>query len=203
MARIVLGLVGGIASGKSAVAALFRKARRSRLVDADAIAREVVDSPPVRREVARLFPEARAAGGFDRSLLARIVFSRPARLRQLEGVTHPAIRLEMERRIRRAREPLVLVDAPLLQETGADRLCDALVYVACPQAQRRARARRSRGWSAAEHAARERRQWPLRRKRAGARFLVRNGGTLAMARRDVGQILKTLDRGLTPEGRKR
>lgn len=195
MARTVLGLVGGIASGKSTVASLFRRERRCLLLDADAIAHRILARGPVRKQVARRFPgTVRGKGPPDRARLAAAVFGDPKALRDLEAILHPPIRRALERAIRGAKAPYVLVDAPLLQETGADALCDAVVYVACPARARRARSRRSRGWSETEHRAREARQWTCRRKRARADFAVNNGGDAEEARRSVRRVLRTLER---------
>jgi len=194
MSTIVIGLVGGIAAGKSTVAALFAAERRALLLDADVIARRVLARPAIRTALHRRLPEAVARDGtMDRKKLARKVFSDPQALAALEAITHPPIRRAIERAIRGARAPLVLVDAPLLQETGADALCDAVVYVACPARVRRARARRDRGWTAREHAAREARQWPVRRKRARADHVVSNAGDRRRTRRDVRRVLKAID----------
>ncbi len=177
------------------VATLFAEERSAVHLDADGVARRVLDRPGVRKAVARRFPGAVGPDGkMDRQKLARKVFSDPQALAALEEITHPPIRRAIERAIRRARAPYVLVDAALLQETGADELCDAVVYVACPARTRRARTRRHRGWSEAEHRAREARQWPLRRKRAGADLVVDNSGDLARTRSDVRRVLRTLER---------
>lgn len=196
MPRIVIGLVGGIASGKSTVAALFMEERGAVHVDADAIARRVVTRPEVRKALADRFPGAVGADGkLDRRELARIVFNDAPALADLERITHPPIRRAVRSALARADAPLVLLDAALLQETGADALCDAVVYVACPARQRRARAVRDRGWTEAEHRAREARQWSCRRKRARADFVVDNSGDRTRTRRDVRRILRRLEEG--------
>lgn len=196
MPRIVIGLVGGIASGKSTVAALFMEEREAVHVDADAIARRVLTRPGVKKALADRLPGAVGADGtVDRRELARIVFNDAPALAALEGVTHPPIRRAIRSALARAAAPLVLLDAALLQESGADGLCDAVVYVACPARVRRARAVRDRGWTEAEHRAREARQWPCRRKRAHADFVVDNSGDRARTRRDVRRILRRLEEG--------
>jgi dephospho-CoA kinase len=195
MSRTVIGLVGGIASGKSMVASLFAEERSAVHLDADGVARRVLARPAVVKAVARRIPGALGRDGkMDRQKLARKVFSDPQALAALEEITHPPIRRALERALRRARAPYVLLDAALLQETGADELCDVVVYVACPARTRRARARSHRGWSGAEHRAREARQWSLRRKRAGADLVVDNAGDEARTRRDVRRVLRTLER---------
>jgi len=196
MPRTVIGLVGGVASGKSTVAALIAEERSAVRVDADAIARRVLEKPDVSKALAQRFPGAMGQDGrMDRQELARSVFQDREALDDLEKITHPHIRRSMRAAIRRARTPYVVVEAALLQETGADDLCDAVVYVACPARVRRARARTNRGWTEDEWRARETRQWSCRRKRARAGFAVDNGDGLARTRREVRRVLGEIDRG--------
>ena len=156
MSPVVIGLVGGIASGKSTVAELFAALCDSVHLDADAAARRVLRRPEVVEALARRFPaHADRRGRVDREGLARTVFRDRAALADLEEITHPPIRAALERALRRSRSRYVLLDAPLLLETGFSETCDVVVYVACPARQRRARARRERGWTDAEHRARE------------------------------------------------
>ena len=189
----VIGLVGGIASGKSTVAALFAVLRPGVRVDADAIARKVVARPSVQEAIVTRLPAVTGRdGSVDRQKLARLAFSNRAALKILEEITHQEIRRAVLTAIRKT-AGIVYLDAPLLLETGADELCDWLVYVACPARVRRRRAR-TRGWTDAEHRRRERRQWPLRKKRARADFVVDNHGNLAATRRDVRRVLRRLEK---------
>jgi len=191
----IIGLVGGIASGKSTVARLFAEERETTIVDADHLARHVLRQPAVRAALVRRFPDCVGdSGELDRESMARRVFRRPRELEALEAILHPPIRQAIRRAIARARTPYVVLDAPLLLETGLDAMCDAVVYVACDARTRRGRARKTRGWSEAEHRRRESRQWPMRRKRARAGHVVRNDGTPTGARRDVRRVLRAIER---------
>jgi len=174
---------------------MFAESRPAVLVDADALARRAVERPEVQADLRRRFPEAFGRDGkMKREKLAQQVFSHPDALRALEAITHPPIRRGLVRAIGRAKAALVLVDAPLLQETGADELCDTVVYVACPARVRRARALKSRGWNEAEHRAREANQWPLARKRARADLVVDNGNGTARTRQDVRRALRQIEK---------
>jgi len=193
----VIGLVGGIASGKTTVARLFAERVRVAHVDADVVAREVLREPAVAAALRTRFPGAIGAdGSMDRTALADRVFGRPEELAALERLTHPRIRSGIEARIAAASGPWVLLDAALLQETGADSLCDVVVFVACPARTRRRRAARTRGWTAEEHARRERRQWPVARKRARADLVVDNGDGEERTRESVRETIAAIeDRG--------
>jgi len=186
----VIGLVGGIASGKSTVAKYIRERLKAVHVDADAVAHRVLDRPAVRRILAERFPEAKNPdGSMNRKALAELAFLDPAAHEALERATHPHIERAMKRAISRARAPFVLLDAALLQETGADALCDLVVYVACPARERRRRARTDRGWSEEQHRRREARQWSCVRKRSRADLAVDNGGGPEQTRLEVGCLV--------------
>jgi dephospho-CoA kinase len=177
----VLGLVGGIGSGKSASAAVFVTAG-AKLLDADQMARAVLDQPEVQHALVTRWgadlvgTDAR----IDRQRLAAIVFgddaSSRAALDYLEELTHPLVwrqTLAALRAAARDRMPAVVIDAPLLLEAGWDLLCDAVVFVDSPWNVRVQRVA-NRGWTAAELARRERRQWPIEFKRWRAHAVINN-----------------------------
>jgi dephospho-CoA kinase len=187
---VVIGLLGGIAAGKSAVAAAFA-ARGLQVVDADAIARSVTDDPGVVRQVAAALGAGVAPDGrLDRAAVAAVVFADPAARKRLEAITHPRIRERILAALAAARAcgDSVLLDAPLLLEGGLIERCDHVVFVAASDAVRAARAA-ARGWSAAELARREAAQHPLAQKRARAQFVVDNDGPLDATHRQVDDLL--------------
>ena len=187
-ATLVLGVLGGIASGKSAAARLLAGAD-GWVLDADRIAHEVLASEPVRSLVHERFGDAAldSRGQPDRAWLARRVFGREdarADRETLEGWIHPRVReriLERLDRARAARIPRVVLDVPLLLENDASHgfvsLCDALVFVEVAPELRAERAQRTRGWDADEVARRESHQMPLEEKRARADAVLSNEGT--------------------------
>lgn len=126
-------------------------------------------------------------------MLAERVFRDRSALQALEEVTHPPILRAVVAAVKRARARYVLLDAALLQETGADALCDHVVYVACPARTRRGRTRRARGWSEAHHRSREARQWSCRRKRARADHVIDNSRAEARTKRDVRRLIRRIE----------
>jgi len=189
----VVGLLGGIGSGKSAVAALFQKSG-ARTVDADAIAHRVLEEPAVRRTLARWWgPAILERGRVNRAEVARRAFGSAAQGARLNALVHPRIGRELRREIVKAlrRSGVVVVEAALLLETGTDAWCDVLVFVDAPAAIRRRRIA-SRGWTAAEWRRREKAQWPLPRKRARADYVIDNGGARAASRKQVETILQEI-----------
>ncbi len=176
-ASLVVGVLGGIASGKSAVARL--------LAGPGGV---VIDTTFGGRVFG---PDGRP----DREVLARTVFaSRQARAK-LEGFTHPPIRARIRADLQAARKagvPLILLDVPLLLENesghGLAAECDEIVFVDARDELREARALASRGWRPGEVARREATQMPLAAKRARAGRVVENHGSVA----DLGEAVRTL-----------
>lgn len=187
---VVIGLLGGIAAGKSTVAALFA-AHGLRPVSADAHAHAAAADPAVLAELTAAFgPGVVADGGLDRRAVAALVFEDPAARARLEAILHPRIRARILAELAEARAAgaSVLLDAPLLLETGLIDVCDEVVFVAAERDQRRLRAA-ARGWPAGELERREASQRPLDEKRAAATQVIDNSGDLAATAQQVAGVL--------------
>lgn len=184
--RFVVGLTGGIGTGKSSALAEFARLGAA-TVSLDQIARE--QAKPGRagfRAIVRAFGDGVRGprGGIDRRALGSRVFRDKSSLRRLERAVHPLILREMGRLIGRMRG-VVIVDVPLLFEKNLQKYFDAIVCVACaPVAQVRRVARRDR-LSSVEVRRRIAAQWPLRKKRALADFTLDNDATPAVLRARV------------------
>jgi dephospho-CoA kinase len=136
---LVVGLTGGIGSGKSTVAELLR-ARGATVIDADLLAREVVapGTPGFRAVVARFGPGVvDPDGGLDRRALAGIVFADPGALADLNAIVHPAVRARIDDRLRELRTTaeagVVVLEIPLLVESGRSYGAAAVIVVDCPE----------------------------------------------------------------------
>jgi dephospho-CoA kinase len=199
----VLGVLGGIASGKSTVARLLAGSDGV-VLSADALAREALDSPEVLERVrARFGPAAIGPDGrADREQLARAIFE-PEHGRELraelESWTHPLVRDRITERLSAARKagvPRVVLDVPLLLENDAQhglaRLCDVLVFVRVRDDERERRAMRDRGWKSDEVARREAAQLPLAEKEKRAHHVIENNQGLAELHRAVDRLLSEL-----------
>lgn len=193
----VIGLTGGIGSGKSTVAAMLRELGAP-VVDADRLARQVVEpGQPAYEEIVREFgPEVLAPdGAIDRKRLGEIVFGDEAKRRRLNAITHPRIaeaaQAEVARHVAQG-APIVFYEAALLVENGLHRALDGLVVVtAPPETQlRRVMARDD----VSEKAARARMdaQLPLADKLAVATHVIDNSGSLEETRRQVVRLWQTL-----------
>jgi len=180
---VVVGLLGGVASGKSSVGRILAGADGV-LIDADALAHEALASPEVATQVAETFgPETLGSDGLpDREALGRLVFQDPERRRMLESWIHPRVRANIRSRLDEALQaqvPVVVIDVPLLLESTAPfaQACGALVFVDAPPGDRDRRAIRNRNWATGEVARRERTQLSLDEKRRRADHVVVNAGT--------------------------
>ena len=189
---LTLGLVGGIASGKSQVAEYLRDLGAV-VLDADRAGHEVLREPDVIAALKNRWGEGilDPSGQVSRRAVAKIVFAagNEKEKRFLEQLTHPRIQMRMQQEIQRVQAlapppPVLVLDAALLFEAGWERLCDKILYVDAPRDLRLERAI-SRGWSADQFAVREASQWPPEEKRQRADIVIRNVRTLESLREVV------------------
>ncbi len=205
----VVGLVGGIGSGKSLVASMMVD-KGAHLLDADAIGHVLLDQPPTRDEVIARFstdvldrsaPEGVIA--IDRKKLGAIVFADDASRRALETILHPRMRQTFEKAIgrtaRKSTAPAIVLDAAVLFETKWQELCDFIVFVNTPAEIRLERVQSSRGWTAENLAARESAQLPLEKKQGRCDFVIENVGDEVKLRLAVDDLWEKLTRRPKPD----
>jgi dephospho-CoA kinase len=193
---IVLGLTGSIGMGKSTAAAMLRRLGVP-LFDADlAVHCLLAPSGAAVPAVSAAFPGFKTeAGGIDRVLLGQRVFTNPAALRRLEEILHPMVAAEEKRFLARSRVrrvALVVLDIPLLFETGAERRCDYVLVVSVPALVQRQRVMRRPGMTEIRLAAILRKQVPDHRKRQRADFVVPTGAGRGVTLRRLKAIVRLL-----------
>lgn len=184
----VVAVTGGIGSGKTRVARAFA-ALGARVIDADRIAREVIEEPECRDRLRREFGESIFGGDgrIDRRALAERVFADPALRRLLEGIIHPEVRRRIDKELADlgasgsddasplpGKRPLVLLDIPLLETSPYHDRADVVLFVEAPESDRRRRVAETRGWSEGELIRREASQVPLDEKRRRAHRILPN-----------------------------
>jgi dephospho-CoA kinase len=181
---LLVGLTGGIASGKSVVAARLAE-HGAVVVDADAIARQVVEpgTPALARIAAEFGPGVLTPDGrLDRAALGAIVFADESKRLLLNSITHPAILEESQRQFAAAGaadpEAVVVYDVPLLSEARSRAEFDVVVVVSAPEETRVERMVSIRGMSVEEATRRIRSQVPEDTRRAMADIIIESGGTL-------------------------
>lgn len=186
-----IALIGGIGSGKSAVANNVKTLRSVKVIDADQIGHEILNFPEVQHKIRAQFGTAvfNPQGEIVRSNLAKLVFGAEKQhqesLKKLEEIVHPEIHRRLEQEILLARSAgqvdAILVDAAVILEAGWKELCDQIVFIECPFEQRLNRVTQNRGWSSAELTKREKHQLPLSEKRKLANGVIQNDQDLDVA----------------------
>jgi dephospho-CoA kinase len=195
----ILGLLGGIASGKSTVAETFRELGAG-VLDADRAGHEVLRIPAIRAAVGGRWGNEILApdGEIDRKALAKIVFAPPPdgprELAELERITHPEIRKRLTAQAEQLSNQgvkVAILDAPVMLKSGWNSFCTAIAFVDCPEKERRARAM-ARGWTAEEFERREAAQEPIEVKRPHANFVLDNSGDVSYIRSQVERCWQSL-----------
>ena len=189
---LILGLTGSIGMGKSAAAAALRRLGVP-VHDADAAIHRLIgrDGAAVAA-VERAFPGSTHAGAVDRKRLGDIVFADPSARKQLEAILHPMARAGQVRFLMaaaRRREPVVVIDVPLLYETKGDRRCDAVMVVSAPRAIQEQRVLARPGMTRDKFAGILRTQMPDAEKRRRADYVIRTGLTRRDSLRQIGAAL--------------
>lgn len=189
---LLVGLTGGIGSGKTTVARMLER-RGAVVFDADVLARKAVEpgTPGFKAVVERFGASVLAPGGdLDREALASIVFADPAARRDLEAIVHPEVRRMFAEACEAYRDTdaVVVFSAPLLVETGMHTAFDVLIVVSTTERTQIERLMRGRGMSEAQIRARIAAQAPLEEKAAVADILIDNEGTLEELEAQVDRV---------------
>lgn len=197
----VIGLLGAIGCGKSAVAQRLSE-HGALVLNADAMVHELLVAPEVISELRSLFGPSilDAAGQPDRKAIAALVFAPKADAKRaaLEQLLHPKVFQRLKAAIGAARSAttpptLLVLDVPLLAEhPTVAALCDRLVFINSPRELCEQRCHERRGWSSAEYAAREAAQLPPEQKRVFARHVLQNSGTVTALHKEVDELLDGL-----------
>jgi dephospho-CoA kinase len=185
-----VGLTGGIASGKTAVAEMFASLGIP-VIDTDLIAREIVTpGSPALQEIAAVFGAdmLQPDGRLNRPRLRDIVFADPARRKQLEAITHPRIGAAMEAQCQQAGGPYQVLVVPLLIESGFDQRVDRVLVVDCPENLQLSRLMTRDGESAAGAQQLLAAQISRTERLARADDVVDNSGSLAATRQRVTEL---------------
>jgi len=189
----VIGLTGGIASGKSTAARTLGELG-ARIVDADQMARDIVaPGQPALAEIVRTFGREvlQPDGALDRKRLGAIIFADAEKRRLLNAITHPRIAMETQARLAKLREenlPVAIYEAALLVENGVHKALDGLIVVACDEATQLARLIGRDGYSEEDARARIAAQAPIADKVAAATWLVDTSGPLADTKKQLARV---------------
>ncbi|MGA2581833.1 MAG: dephospho-CoA kinase [Tepidisphaeraceae bacterium] len=196
----IIGIVGGIGSGKTFVARAFGELGCV-FIDSDELVHRAYEDPAIQQEIRNVWGAAvfDSQGQVNRSALGKLVFADPTQRTRLEAILHPYIaRLRdqiMEDAADQPQVPAFIWDAPLLIEAGLSSQCDAVVFVDAPLELRIARVAQSRGWDSAELLKREKLQLPLDKKKEIADYVIDNTADADIIRRQVRDVFPRILQG--------
>lgn len=187
----IIGVTGSLGTGKSTVAAMFMRLGAG-VIDADQITRDLLahDKKCIKK-VAKSFPDAiLKSSEIDRSKLANIVFQNPRELKKLTSILYPEALKQVKKQISvyKKQKKWVVLDVPLLFESGWDKLADVTIVVKAPRQQQFIRAQQRLGLTRAQCMLRLKSQLPLKEKCRMADIIIDNGGTKDQTRRQVDAI---------------
>ncbi len=195
---LLIGLTGGVATGKSTVAKLFKECGAV-VIDADVLARQVVQPrKPAWRDIVRLYGKRvlENDGTLNRPALARIVFHNPRKLRMLSRIIHPRVAREQSRLTRdlarKDSDAIIVYDVPLLFEAGVDKRVDRIIVVVADRQTQITRLQRRNHLTSAEALRRIRSQMPLAQKSKRADYVLEGTLPLPQLKRAVKQIYNEL-----------
>lgn len=203
---MIIGLTGGFKSGKTTVARMFKK-KKALIIDADQLAHQVLQpkSKSWNKTVAHFSKKIlKANNQIDRNKLAFIVFKNKKELKRLNQIIHPPVISEIKKLIKKYKKifpyKLIVVDVPLLFESGLNYLTEKVVVVKCSLAKQVSRASAKTKLNKPEIMARINSQWPLDKKVKLADFVIGNNGPLVKTEKQVEKIYRELTRHKTSAG---
>ncbi|GAB6988498.1 dephospho-CoA kinase [Paenibacillus pini] len=195
---MIIGLTGGIATGKSTVSSLLHH-KGALIIDADVIAREVMlPGHPVLAEVVKHFGQAILLpdGQLNRKMLGEIIFNQPGEREKLNQITHPAIRQEMWDRMhfqsKECPSCLIVVDIPLLYESGLQTMFEQVLVVYTPRSVQLQRLMERNQLTLEEAESRLHAQMDIEEKKQLANLIIDNSGTLSETGHQVDQLWQDL-----------
>ncbi len=194
----IIGITGGIGSGKSTVARMFGE-MGCLVIDADVQVRDAYQDPAIVERLREWWGDEiiqqpnSGPAQVNRKKIADIVFSDPGQKQRLEDLLHPKVaELRQQRMVEAADDPQIVAfiwDTPLLFEAGLRSGCDAIIFVESPFSQRLERVQQSRQWGEAELRRREKSQWPLDKKREISDYIIDNTANADHVRGQVREVL--------------
>jgi dephospho-CoA kinase len=193
--KLVIGLIGGMGSGKSAVAAELAR-HGACVISGDRLGHEALEQPEIKKALIERWGNGifGADGRIDRSRLGKIVFADPAERNALESLVFPWIGNRVQEEIALAwpdpRMEFIVLDAAVMLEAGWNRVCDRLLFVDAPDHVRLERLATQRGWSQEDVNAREKAQMPLLEKRKVADAVLENAGSAEELAQRVNELVR-------------
>ena len=199
----IIGIAGGIGSGKTFVASLLAE-KNCLVINSDEMVKQAYRDPGIKQALRQWWGKLvfDPSGDVDRSAVARKVFTMPSERHRLERLIHPIVneqrKLAMNQAAANPKIVAFVWDTPLLFETELNKLCDAVIFVDTPIDLRVQRLKDTRGWDQTELERRENSQMPLDKKRELSQYVVVNAADADAVRGQVTEVLSRILTGTTP-----
>jgi dephospho-CoA kinase len=193
----VIGILGGIGSGKSTTAAEFERLGCG-LIDADKIAHELLDEPNIKKKVIEAFGSSilDTDNKINRKKLAEIVFADESKIRQLNSIIHPAVLARAEELIEELNSQpdvkAIVLDMPLLLEVGWEKMCERIIFIDCEAEKRAERSKKKHLFDENQLKIRENLQISLDKKQAIAENTIDNNSELSSLKKQVAEIFSNI-----------
>ncbi len=193
----IIGIAGGIGSGKSMIADFFGELR-CLVIHSDEQVKDAYRDPVVIAALRDWWGDAAfgSDGKVNRKAIASLIFNDPSQRQRLEKLLHPMVLRARDGLMQKAagdgQVPAFVWDTPLLFEAGLHEKCDTVVFVQAPQGMRLMRVKKSRGWNDEELKRRENLQWPLDKKREISEYVIDNTADADYARSQVRDVLSRI-----------
>jgi len=192
---IIIGLCGGIGSGKTTIARLFKQLGCG-IIEADKITHWLMSQKPIKKRVCRVFGQTiiNKKGYIDRDILAQKVFNNRGYLQKLNTLIHPYIRKAIKGQLNRytVLDKTTVLDASLLLESPLVKICTFIVFVDVSRKNRLARIQKTRKWSVSELVRRESFQTKLKSKKQKADFIINNNFSLKQTYAQIKKIYRRI-----------
>ena len=192
--KIVVGLTGGISSGKSTVLNYFKKLG-AKTLDSDKIARDVVQKGnPALKEIVKKFGKEflKKDGTLDRRKFGKLIFENKAKRKELEKIVHPRIIEVYKKNIKSLKSRVLVIDIPLLFEVRLQNLVDQIITVWVPRNVQIRRMIKKWGLKKEEAICRIQSQWPLEQKKKLSDFIIDNSNSLQETKKQVDALFKKI-----------
>lgn len=192
---LVIGIVGGIGSGKSEVARVLAAEAEAPILSGDETGHHALRDPEIRKKVLEIWGDdlLNEEGEIDRKKLGAIVFGKGEDRQRLEAIVHPWIKEQLQAQLEQLKaqekSSLIVLDAAIMLEASWSQVCDHLIFVDVPSALRKKRILENRGWTEKEVESREKAQWSLEKKRKHCDHVLNNSGSLEDLHRQVVELL--------------
>lgn len=188
----LIGITGGLGSGKTVIAGYFKNSG-SKVIDADKVTHAVLLNKGIKEEIVATFGKGVLKNGrVNRKKLAKIVFNNKGNLKKLCSIVHPPILKRIRNIITNSKKKIIVIDGPLLIESGLHREMDKIIVVSINKKDQIGRCIKL-GYSKEEALKRIKAQMPLRQKLRYADFIIDNNGSKLEAKRQVAQIWRKLN----------